>query len=267
MTGHRDGSNPIRVRILGCGPAGGVPSISGGWGNCDPAEPRNRRRRASILVRRGATTVLVDTSPDLRQQLLDAGVDRLDAVLYTHAHADHILGIDDLREINRVIRRGLPIYGDAATMRTLTQRFDYCFQPLDLARHSIFRPWLEAHEATGPVPVGSLIAVPFEQDHGVMATVGWRFGPLAYSTDVVTLPESAFAALEGVDTWIVGVLTDRPHPTHAHVDKALAWIYRVKPRLAVLTHLGLSLDYRALQRELPDGVIAAHDGLTLVVPV
>lgn len=252
----------MKVTVLGSGAAGGVPSISRGWGACDPANPRNRRRRPSILVEEGDSVVLVDTAPDCREQLLDAGVRRLDAVLYTHDHADHCHGIDDLREVNRAMRAPLPIFASPETLAGIRTRFSYVLGEVDEG-HSIYKPMLIPTEIQGPFTIGPLGVVPFDQDHGHMRTLGFRIGAFAYSTDVVDLPETSFAALAGIDTWLVGCLSYDPHPTHAHLDKVLGWIERVKPRRAFLTHLTPSLDYDALRARLPAHVAPAYDGLTI----
>ncbi len=236
-----------------------------GWGACDPANPRNRRRRASILVEQGDTRILVDTAPDLRDQLLDAGVNRVDAVIYTHDHADHLHGIDDLREINRVTRQWLPVWGSASVLNTAMTRFPYAFEPFESLGEFIYRPLLEPHEITGSFSIGGIEVIPFDQDHGYSRTLGLRFGPVAYSTDVVEIPEDSFAALKGIELWIIGCLVDYPHATHAHVAKALEWIDRIKPRQAVLTHMGTRLDYDSLCKSLPPSVIPAHDGLVIEV--
>ena len=255
----------MKITILGCGPAGGVPSLSAGWGRCDPANPRNRRRRQSILVEEAGHAVLVDTSPDLREQLLDAGVRRLDAVLYTHAHADHTHGIDDLREVNRVVKGPIAAFGTAETLAEIASHFGYVFKPLDLATQPIYKPWLIAHAVTDRFRVGPFDILAFDQDHGTCRSTGYRFGRAAYSTDVLALPEASLTALEGLDLWIVGCLLDVPHTTHAHVAKVLAWVERLKPKLTVITHMSARLDYKALQSALPDGVIAAYDGMILEV--
>jgi phosphoribosyl 1,2-cyclic phosphate phosphodiesterase len=254
----------MRVTILGCGGSGGVPLIGDDWGACNPENPRNRRLRVSILVEKGDTTLLVDTSPDLRQQLLSIGVSRLDGVLYTHTHADHVNGIDDLRPVNRRMNAPLGVYGSAETMADLRARFGYVFEPIRPG-HGYYKPHLIPHEVSGPFAVGEIEVVPFEQDHGFSTTTGYRFGPAAYSTDAVDLSEAAFAALEGVTLWIVDCLRLRPHETHAHLDKALGWIARVKPERAVLIHMNQTLDYDDLAARLPEGVVPAHDGLALEV--
>ncbi|WP_029007009.1 MBL fold metallo-hydrolase [Azospirillum halopraeferens] len=255
----------MRVTVLGCGGSAGVPVIGGQWGHCDPANPRNRRLRPSALVEAGGAALLIDTTPDLRQQLLDAGVRRLDGVLYTHQHADHCHGIDELREICRLMHGAIPAYGMAAHLEELKRRFAYCFDPLP-AGHGFYRPVLEAVPVDGPFAVAGVPVLPILQDHGYTLTYGFRIGAFAYSTDVVRLDETAFAALEGIDTWIVDCTREEPHPVHAHLDLTLEWIARVRPRQAVLTHMNNSLDYDSLRRKLPAGVEPGYDGMVLEVP-
>lgn len=255
----------MKIRILGCGAATGVPSLSGGWGRCDPANPKNRRRRPSILVEQGDTRILVDTTPDLREQLLDAGVRSLNGVLYTHAHADHVHGIDDLREINRAMKAGIPVYAEAPVLDSIRHRFDYAFVPFDAEKYSMYKPLLEPCVIDGPFRVGEVDVLPFEQDHGYVKTTGFRFGRFAYSTDVIDLPEAAFDALAGVTTWVVGCLMEEPHQTHAHLDKVLGWIERIRPRRTILTHMSVRLDFDALAAVLPPGVEPACDGLEIEV--
>jgi phosphoribosyl 1,2-cyclic phosphate phosphodiesterase len=253
----------MRVTVLGCGGSGGVPVIGGLWGACDPAEPRNRRLRGSILVETGNATILVDASPDLRTQLLAAEVRRIDAVIVTHAHADHVNGLDDLRYVNRLMRAPIPLYADRTTLDELRQRFGYAFRPLD--GHGYYRPVLEPREvvAGAAFEAAGVHVLPIAQDHGFMPSLGLRFGALAYSTDVVRMDEAAFGGLAGIDTWIVGCFQETPHPTHAHLPLVLEWIARIGPRRAVLTHMSERLDYRALTAKLPPGVEPAHDGLVL----
>lgn len=261
----------MKVTILGCGAATGCPGVGIGWGACDPSEPRNRRLRASILVEetrgRDSVRLLVDTSPDLRQQLLNAEIERLDGVLWTHGHADHLHGIDDLRAINRIMGRPLPCWLDATTLDIARRRFSYVFEPLPEGQTFYFKPVLEPHAVTPGTPfdAAGISVVPFHQDHGWADTLGFRFGSVAYSTDVVELDDAAFAALEGVKVWIVDALSPRPHSTHAHVDKALDWIKRVRPERAVLTHMGVDLDYRSLSAAVPPGVEVAYDGMVIEV--
>lgn len=261
----------MRITILGCGAASGVPLIGPDWGACDPAEPRNRRRRVSILVddQKPDGPVLVDTAPDLREQLIDAEVGRVGAVLYTHFHADHVHGIDDMRSLNRRQRAVIPAHGTAETLAALRKRFGYVFEPPPLAdgKPAFYKPCLEARPF---VPgerftAAGIEVLPFEQDHGYTTTIGFRFGAAAYSTDVVELSEAAFAALAGIDLWIVDCLSDKPFPTHAHLAKTLDWIERVKPKRSVLTHMTPDLDYRCLKQALPPGVEPAYDGMVLEV--
>jgi phosphoribosyl 1,2-cyclic phosphate phosphodiesterase len=266
-------SSGIKVTILGSGSSGGVPRIGGrdgrgDWGACDPSEPKNRRRRCSLLVERGETQILVDCSPDMREQLIDARVSRLDGVLITHDHADQCHGLDDLRMVAQNMRRRVQVYTEKETFRTLTERFGYCFQAKDeeaypaiLDGHLIARPFkpLTIDGSGGPIEV-----LAFDQDHGAMTSLGFRFGPIAYSSDVVGLDETAFAALAGVEVWIVDALRYKPHPTHAHVDLALSWINKVRPRRAVLTNLHIDLDYQTLKNSLPAGVEPAYDGMEIL---
>lgn len=270
----------LLVTILGCGSSGGVPRIGGpdgkgDWGACDPANPRNRRWRCSALVQRqsecGVTSVLVDTSPDLREQLLAAGVARLDGVIITHDHADQLHGIDDLRAVFHVMRRKVDVYADWKTLDAVRQRFRYIF---DTPAGSLYPPILEAHVIPEPLagftitgPGGPVPVLPFPQIHGPIRSLGLRFGPIAYSSDVSGMPEESFEALEGVKCWIVDALRYLPHPTHANVATALEWIARVKPKHAVLTNLHQDLDYEKLKGELPEAVEPAYDGLTIAAGI
>jgi len=255
----------LKITVLGCGASGGVPLIGNNWGDCDPDEPRNRRRRSSILIEGQGATILVDASPDCRAQLLDAGIDRLDAVIFTHAHADHIHGIDDLRWVNVAMGAVIPAWADDMTLELINTRFGYVFTPLDAKAGGYFyKPCLDPKPlGSAGIRIGELEVLPFRQDHGFSTTLGLRIGAFAYSVDVVDLDEAAFATLSGVDTWIVGCLGRRPHPTHAHLDKVLGWIERVGPTRAWLSHMSHHLDYAALRRELPDHIAPAHDGLTI----
>jgi phosphoribosyl 1,2-cyclic phosphate phosphodiesterase len=259
----------MRVTVLGCGGAGGVPLIGNNWGDCDPHEPRNRRRRASILVEAGGARILVDTSPDMREQLIDAGISAIDAILFTHEHADHIHGIDDVRTLNRISRRAVDAYAATRCLNVLAKRFDYVFTPppMEGGKQVFFKPCLTGREiAPGRMfEAGGLDVLPFVQDHGFMTTLGFRFGDFAYSTDVVNLDEAAFAALAGVKVWLVGCLGYAPHPTHAHVDKVLAWVERLTPQRTILTHMAGGLDYARLRETLPRGVEPAYDGLVLEI--
>ncbi|HEV7995415.1 MAG TPA: MBL fold metallo-hydrolase [Stellaceae bacterium] len=255
----------MKVTILGCGASTGVPAIGPDWGRCDPCDPRNRRRRASVLVEIGPVSILIDTSPDLREQLIDARVGRLDAVVMTHAHADHLHGIDDLRALNRLMGQEIPLWADTKTLAEIRRRFGYVFDPPSEPGR-FYKPCLVAHEISGPFAIDGIEITPFAQDHGFSTTLGFRIGPMAYSTDVVELDDTAFAALAGVELWIVDCFRRAPHPTHSHLDKTLGWIARVGPRRAVLTHMEQSLDYRELCAELPAGVEPGQDGLVIELP-
>ncbi|MCF8504457.1 MAG: MBL fold metallo-hydrolase [Caulobacter sp.] len=264
-------SRVLEVTILGSGSSGGVPRADGDWGDCDSAEPKNRRRRCSLLVRRKGegpqTTVLVDTSPDLREQAIAAEVRRIDAVLFTHDHADQVHGIDDLRAFFLRQRSRIPAWMDEATGAALEQRFRYIFENTG-GYPAILRPerlpaYGQAFSIDGPS--GAIPVNTFDQEHGYVRCVGYRFGPVAYSPDVNGLPDEAFAALAGVDTWIVDALRYTPHPSHAHLERTLDWIARVKPRRAILTNLHIDMDYRVLSKTLPEGVEPAFDGMTLDV--
>jgi phosphoribosyl 1,2-cyclic phosphate phosphodiesterase len=262
----------LTFTILGCGSSGGVPRPGLGWGDCDPKNPKNRRRRTSLLVERrnaaGATTrVLVDTSPDLREQLLDAEISWLDGVLYTHAHADHVHGIDDLRALVLHKHRRINVYLDAVTSQLLRSRFDYCFAtppgseyPPILAEHRIIASRPVTIEGEG----GSIIALPYLQEHGGITTLGFRFGALAYSCDISGLPAESQETLAGLDVWILDALRHRPHPSHFSLSEAIAWVERLKPKRAILTNLHSDLDYDALRQQLPAHVEPAFDGMKIV---
>jgi len=255
----------MKVTILGCGASTGVPAIGPDWGRCDPCDPRNRRRRASVLVEIGPVSILIDTSPDLREQLIDARVGRLDALIMTHAHADHLHGIDDLRALNRLMGQEIPLWADGRTLAEIRRRFGYVFDPPSEPGR-FYKPCLVAHEIGGPFAIDGIAIAPFAQDHGFSTTLGFRIGPMAYSTDVTELDDAAFDTIAGIELWIVDCFRRAPHPTHSHLDKTLGWIARVGPRRAVLTHMEQSLDYRELSAELPAGVEPGQDGLAIELP-
>lgn len=266
-------SDRLRFTILGCGSSPGVPRIGGHWGACDPTNPKNRRRRCSMLVQRvsksGVTNVLVDTSPDLREQALDAGIEELDGVLMTHSHADHIHGIDDLRGFVMNMRRRVDVYADGATMARVKEAFGYCFEtPFG----SEYPPIANAHtiaanaDVTVSGPGGPVTAMPISQLHGRVVSLAFRFGGLAYSPDVSGLDDEAVDRLKGLDVWIVDALRPTPHPSHFSVDDALAWIERIKPKRAVLTHMHIDLDYETLRSELPEHVEPGYDGMVIELP-
>lgn len=258
----------LRFTILGCGSSGGVPRLGGDWGDCDPDNPKNRRRRCSMLVERLAgdavTRVLIDTSPDMRAQLLDAGVGTLDGVVYTHSHADHVHGIDDLRQVVFNMRHRLPVWADAPTQDALLSRFAYAFvQPEGSPYPSI----LDLRSIDGafevPGPAGPIAFTPFRVDHGSMEALGFRIGNLAYLPDVVAIPDESWPHLQGLDCWVLDALRRKPHPTHAHLALALDWIARTKPAQAVITNMHLDMDYATLVDELPKGIAPAYDGMVL----
>jgi len=261
----------LTFTILGCSSSTGVPRVALGWGACDPANPKNRRRRCSLLVERHDqagkhTAVLVDTSPDLREQLLDAEVDWLDAVLFTHEHADHTHGIDDLRPLALYKRRRIDVYLDEPTSRAMRARFGYCFEtppgseyPPILTEHR-----LEPHRALMIDGAGGPIAVtPFAQTHGDMRTLGFRFGNFAYSCDLIGVAPESLALLRDLDVWILDALRYTPHPSHFSVGDALSWIERVGPKRAILTNLHSDIDYETLRSQLPENVEPAYDGMKI----
>lgn len=261
----------IEITILGCGSSGGVPRPGSGWGACDPADPRNRRRRCSILVERrgegGATAVLVDTSPDLREQLLSAEIGRLDAVLFSHDHADHTHGIDDLRALVLHMRRRIAVHADAPTSATLRARFGYLFET---PPGSLYPPILDllpmaaGETVTLDGPGGAIDALPFLLEHGPgYHALGFRFGDVAYAPDVSEIPPAAMAALRDLDLLILDCLREAPHPSHFNLDRSLEAIAALKPRRTVLTNLHVDFDYTSLSRRLPAGVEPAYDGMTL----
>jgi len=260
----------LEFTILGCGSSGGVPRADGNWGACDPANPKNRRRRCSLLVRRlseegreAQTTILVDTSPDLVWQTSGAQARRLDSVLITHDHADQTHGLDDIRAFAIRQRSLIPVWMDQATDRSLHQRFGYIFAgeggypaiglPRRLPPHG--------HPFRIDGPSGDIPVVTFDQEHGSIRSVGYRFGDVAYSSDVAELPDESLAALSGLKVWIVDALRETLHPSHAHLDRTLSWIERLKPERAILTNMHVDLDYEALRAKLPKGVEPAYDGM------
>lgn len=263
----------LRITLLGTGGSAGVPMLGGpdgkgDWGSCDPTNPRNHRTRAAIAIQApGGQRLLVDTTPDMRAQLLANAIPRVDAILYTHAHADHITGLDDVRILNRIANRVLQAHGTEATLSEISRRFAYAFKPHEQGR-GFYRP------ALAPCPltpgearnIAGLNVQTFRQDHGAVESLGLRIGPFAYSTDVVRLDEAAFATLAGIDTWVLGCFTSgAAHPTHANLATALAWATRVGARRTILTHMGTDMDHAWLSQTLPPGVEPGHDGMVLEV--
>ncbi|OKL43410.1 MBL fold metallo-hydrolase [Pseudovibrio exalbescens] len=260
----------LKFTILGCGSSTGVPRIGGDWGACDPSEPRNRRRRCSLLVERisahGRTTLVIDTGADLREQMISADVKALDAVLYTHAHADHIHGIDDLRFFALMQRARVPVYMDEPTSKRVRTAFEYCFTT---PPGSGYPPILDEHPLEDAVPVtiegrgGPITALPFRVQHGDITALGFRFADVAYSPDLNDIPETAYPALENLNIWIVDALRHKPHQSHFCVADALKWSAHFKPKHTVLTNLHCDLDYASLMHEVPEDVVPAYDGMTL----
>jgi len=266
----------IAFHVLGCGSSGGVPRINGDWGICDPHEPKNRRRRCSVLVQQhngriGTTQLLIDTSPDLREQLLAAQVDDIDAIAFTHDHADQTHGIDDIRALVYARRARLPCWLDQPTFATLNQRFGYCFSAAEGSEYPALLDaniLNDAERQGGSFTVsgagGDMAITAFRQIHGSIESLGFRVGNVAYSSDISALPEESEAHLQNLSCWIIDALRLTPHPTHLHLDAALDLIDRLKPRRAILTNLHIDMDYNALREQLPDHVEPAYDGMVVV---
>jgi phosphoribosyl 1,2-cyclic phosphate phosphodiesterase len=262
----------LSATILGCGSSGGVPRIGNDWGACDPADPRNYRRRCSLLLVKtgegGSTRVIIDTSPDFREQALRAGLSSIDGVWYTHDHADHTHGIDELRGFYLRQRRRIPVWADGDTLEILRQRFAYCFHT---APGSEYPPVLEAHllrpgdEVATAGAGGTITGTSFIVSHGNVAALGYRIAGLAYTPDLNGIPESSLHALEGLDCWIVDALRRTPHPSHFHLDETLRWIERMKPKSAIITNLHNDMDFATLVSELPSHVRPAYDGLQVQI--
>jgi phosphoribosyl 1,2-cyclic phosphate phosphodiesterase len=263
----------LSITILGCGSSGGVPRVGQGWGACDPTNPKNRRRRCSILVERALaddvkTRVLIDTSPDLRQQLLDEGVTRLDGILLTHPHADHTHGIDDVRPLVIMGRRKIDLHMDAATSSVVRSNFNYIFAaPPDSEYPPLLneRRLITGHSARIEGPGGAIEALPFLLGHGEIAALGFRFENIAYSPDLNAIPAASLSYLEGLDVWIVDALRYTQHPSHFSLSETLAWIDRLQPKRAILTNLHTDLDFDQLKSELPPNVEPAFDGMRIIV--
>lgn len=252
----------MKVRILGCGTSTGVPKIGNHWGECDPNEPRNARLRSSVLVESAGKRVLVDCGPDLRQQLLAAQIDKLDAVIVTHDHGDHVHGIDELRPVSQAIGEPVPLLGRADTLMSLERRFGYAF-----AQSDFYRPIVDPREITGDWRLGEADVRFVDQPHGGGTSLGVRFDEgnrsAAYAFDFHDLTDEMAAFYQGVDVWIADCLTRQPHPTHAHLDAVVGWARDLGVGQLYLTHMGNGLDYRTLLAELPDWATPAHDGLEM----
>lgn len=261
----------LRYTILGCGSSGGVPRLGGHWGACDPSNPKNRRRRCSMLVERidgeNTTRVLIDTGPDMREQLLGLNVGHLDGVIYTHDHADHLHGIDDLRMIVFNRKSRLPVWADTRTTDSLLARFGYAFiQPPG----SSYPPILELKAIDGPVEItgagGPIRFDPFEVEHGRIDALGFRIGDLAYLPDAAEIYKPAWEKLTDLEVWVVDALRYKPHPSHAHLERTLEWIERAAPERAVLTNMHIDLDYETVDAETPANVNPAYDGMVIELP-
>lgn len=253
----------MKVTVLGCGNSSGVPFIGCDCKVCTSKNPKNNRMRVSLFIEVNGVNLLIDSSPDLRQQALRHNIRRVDAVLYTHDHADHTGGVDELRSFNHLENKELPIYGTQETLDTLKQRYSYVFMPRP--EKIWYRPALIPHtlKDEDKVEVKGVPVTIFEQLHGKVKTSGYRIGNFAYSTDTNALPDSAFEALKGVEIWVVDCLRYTTSPSHSHLEQTLGWIDRVKPRLAVLTHMAHDFDYDGLLSELPSGVVPGYDGMVL----
>lgn len=260
----------MKITILGCGGSAGVPMIGGEegvgtgiWGACDPTNSRNHRLRSSILVEHEGFRLLVDSGPDIRQQLLSNGLTRLDGVLYTHAHSDHIAGLDELRAVNRVIGRPLKLLATTPVIDELKSRFSYVFKPWEGGNFYRAAFDVVSLPSCGEVEAGPLKGVVFPQKHGWTQSLGMRFGSFAYCTDVESFPEESLEMLKGVSTWIVGCFQWKEHPSHAWVERVLQWRELIQPQRTILTHMGPDMDYDILRRELPADVEPAWDGMVL----
>jgi len=253
----------MKVTILGCGGSSGVPLIGCDCPVCKSEDPKNKRLRASILVKEKNTAVLVDSSPDLRQQALTNNITKVDAVLFTHAHADHTSGIDDLRAFSYLNNKPIPVYSDRKTLEELKTRFEYAFIPE--VPKTWYRPCLIPHEieAGKKFTIGDMTIEPFIQGHGKITTLGFRFGDFAYSTDTDYLSPEALENLRGVKAWVVDCLRYEKAPTHSHLEQTLQWIAAVGPKTGILTHMGHEMEYQALKQRLPNGVEPAYDGMVI----
>ena len=256
----------IEVEILGCGSSSGVPAIGNYWGNCNPNNPKNRRLRSSILIKSKKTSVIVDATPDLRQQLLNANVTHLDAILVTHTHSDHINGIDDFRFLNVLMKNELNLYATKEIINKIKERFGYVFEELlPEAKGFYYKPCLVPNEINSEFKINELKIQSFEQDHGFTNSTGFRINNFAYCTDVVNLSDYALNRLKKLDLWIVDCLRFEPHKTHAHFDKVMQWIKFLDPKKTILTHMNYEVDYDYIMSKVPENCVAAYDGLKIKV--
>jgi len=262
----------MRITILGCGSSGGVPRIGNRWGECDPLNPKNRRRRCSILVERitdaGTTRVIIDTSPDMREQMLDADVETVDAVVFTHAHADHVHGLDDIRQVAYIMGGRIPVWADAFTQTDLMARFGYVFET---PKGSDYPPICDLNTIDGAFTVdgdgGAIEFIPLAVQHGRIPALGFRIGGVAYIPDVSEIADATWTQLEGLDLWIIDALRRTPHSSHSHLSQTVEWIERAEPKAAVITNMHIDLDYADVENETPEGVVPAFDGMTLTLDI
>jgi len=254
----------LKVTILGCGSSSGVPAIGNNWGECNPKNPKNIRLRTSILVQSKKTTILIDATPDLRQQLLNSNANNVDGVLITHCHADHINGIDDFRFLNVIMNKEIQLYAKENIIKEIQERFAYVFEELvPEAKGFFYKPCLIANKINSDFVINDLKIKSFQQDHGFSESTGFRINNIAYSTDVVNLNKNAFSKLENLELWVVDCLRFEPHKTHAHYEKVMDWIAKLKPKKTVLTHMNFEIDYDYISSLLPTNCYAGYDGMVI----
>ena len=265
-------TNQIKVITLGCGSSAGVPCVEAGWGQCDSNESKNKRTRASIFLKiehQGTlSNILIDTSPDLRYQFLREEIKHLDAVLYTHLHADHIHGLNDLRSINRLKKGPIDCWGDDFTMKHLDNCFGYAFKHREPSKH-ISSPWLikKIFEYNKAIHINNINIMPFKQNHGQIFSTGFKIGSFVYSTDVIDFPEESKQHLYNLDSWVIGTLSLKLSHSHANLEKVISWYDKFKPKTLYLTHLGLEMDYQTLIKQLPSNIIPLYDGMKFIVNI
>ena len=255
-----------KITILGCGSSNGVPSIGLGWGNCNPYNPKNRRLRSSIFVEKQSKKILIDVTPDFREQALTHNINHIDAIFFTHAHADHTHGIDDLRWINIAMQKPINIYASAITLSDIENRFGYVFKPLASGINFFYKPVLISHTITQDIQdltVSGIKITTFKQYHGACNSLGLKIGNFVYSTDVVDFPEDSKKYLYNLDVWVVDCLRYNPHKTHAHLNKVLGWVEEFKPKKVYMTHMSILFDYQKAILDTPKNVLPAYDGLII----
>ena len=256
----------FEVTILGCGSSTGAPAIGNNWGDCDPNNPKNKRMRSSILVKDENNTILIDAGPDLRQQLLNSNVKNIDAVFVTHGHADHIHGIDDFRFLNVLMNKDIDLFASQTTIKQIEEKFGYVFEKLNPKSNGYYyKPCLIPNIIKPSFQVNNLDIKTFDQNHGFSISTGFRINNIAISTDVVDLDTEAFENLDNLDLWIVDCLRFKPHKTHAHLEKTLQWIDKVKPKKSILTHMNYEVDYNEISKILPKNCYAAFDGMKTII--